>query len=403
MKNSHFINKLLQLNKQQLGRIATVIGLVLLMVTPRLLNIGGYIIVDEADRWRWARDFVYALSQGDLAATLVGDGYPGIVPVWAESIWVFIEAIRRSLVEGQWIGQAGLGHLFHQWDRSAFLFQQRLPIVLLNTIIALAIVWLTGQLFGKRVALVGGLLIALDPFYLSDSRVNRAEAIITGLMTISILFLIFYYQKRRFRYVIISGIFGGLSLLTKIQALAIAPAIALSGFLIYFEPGSKKRNYPSFPLSYSLKQLIKFGSAWIAAAGLTWFILWPSMWVTPLKTLSLVYNYTTRKVGAEGVSLFFLGQTYHNADPGPLFYPIVFFMRITPLALLGLIGAALAGVYYWRLPPAKRKVRLSDLHNPNPDKPEPKKMIASLLKSWPKKQNLRGLAVNRPLWRLLWQ
>jgi len=115
-----------------------------------------YSTKDEADRWRWANEFVLALNRGDLAATLVGDGYPGILPVWAESIWILIEAVRRSLVEGQWIGEAGLGHLLHEWDRTEMLFQQRLPIVLLNILIALAIVWIVWQLFGQRVALVIG-------------------------------------------------------------------------------------------------------------------------------------------------------------------------------------------------------------------------------------------------------
>jgi hypothetical protein len=73
------------------------------------------------------------------------------------------------------------------------------------------------------------------------------------------------------------------------------------------------------------------------------------MWVTPLETLGLVYNYTIRKVGAEGINLFFMGQTYQDADPGLLFYPVVFFLRITPLALLGLIGIIWASLKYKNL------------------------------------------------------
>lgn len=317
-----------------------VIGLVLLTALPRLTALNQYLIVDEADRWHWAEDFVYALSRGDLAGTLVGDGYPGLVPVWVESIWILLEAARRSLIAGHWIGDAGLYLIFHEWDRPAFLYQQRLPIVLLNTVLALGIVWTVWRLFGKRVAWVSCVLIALDPFYLSDSRVNRAEAIITGLMTLSILALIFYDRRPHFRYVIISGILGGLSFLTKIQALAILPAVFLTGLLIYGSRdakravGSRRENsYSLLPTAYSL---LKFCLGWAAAAGLTWFSLWPAMWVIPWETLTLVYDYTTRKVGAEGINLFFMGQTYANADPGPIFYPFVFLMRLTPLALLGL-------------------------------------------------------------------
>ncbi len=331
---------LFQNSKIRIQNWLLAVGLVVLTAAPRLTALNQYLIVDEADRWRWAKDFVAALSRGDLAATLVGDGYPGIVPVWAESLWILLEAGRRSLLEGGWIGQAGLYQLFHEWDRPAYLMQQRLPIVLLNTALALALVWAVWRLFGRRVALIAGILIALDPFYLSDSRVNRAEAVIAGLMTLSMLALIFYQRQPRWRYVIISGIFGGLSFLTKIQALAILPAIGLVGVIIFYgrrkAEGGKRKLSSFIPTPYSLLPTAYFLLLWGAAAGLTWFLLWPAMWVRPLDTLSLVYDYTTRKVGAEGVNLFFLGQTYADSDPGLIFYPFVLLMRITPLALLGL-------------------------------------------------------------------
>jgi hypothetical protein len=333
-----------------------VIGLILLIALPRLTALNQYLIVDEADRWRWAKEFVLALSRGDLAGTRVGDGYPGIVPVWAESLWILLEAGRRSLLEGRWIGDAGLGFLLHEWERTAFLAQQRLPIALLNTGLALAIVGAVWRLFGKRAALVSGVLIALDPFYLSDSRVNRAEAMITGLMTLSVLSLIFFDQKRQWRYVVLSGILGGLSFLTKIQALAILPVVALAGLILYRSPQShNQKNKPfilhpsSFIPSASLRAglypssfILSFGLVWGAAAAATWFVLWPAMWVIPLDTLELVFRYTTRKVGAEGVSLYFMGQTFQDTDPGLFFYPWVLLMRLTPPAVLGLAGAVAA-------------------------------------------------------------
>ncbi len=329
------------LKNWQLGLI--VVGLAVLMAWPRLTALNQYRIVDEADRWNWAESFVLALNAGNLAATRIGDGYPGIVPVWAESGWVFLEAARRSVVEGRWIGDAGMAKLFHEWDRPAYLYQQRLPIVLLNTLLALAVVGAVWKLFGQQIAIISGVLIALDPFYLSDSRVNRAEALITGLMTLCVLFLIFYYQKKQFRYVLLSGIFGGLSFLTKIQALAILPAIALAGLLIVWLDDTHR------PPAAKIRQLLVMGLGWALAAAVTWVALWPAMWVIPLDTLTLVYNYATRKVGAEGVKLFFMGETYEDIDPGAIFYPLVFLMRTTPLALLGLIAAA---VWRWRNRPA---------------------------------------------------
>jgi hypothetical protein len=324
-------------------------GLIILMGLPRFTNLGQYIIVDESDRWLWTEDFVYALHRQDLAGTLIGHGYPGVFPAWVESIWLFGEAARRSWLEGRWIGEPGLYLLFHEWSRTAFLAQQRLPIVILNTGLALAIVTAVWRLFGRWPALLSGVLIALDPFYLSDSRINRAEAVITGLMTLSILTMIFYERQRRWRFVILSGVLGGLSLLTKIQALIILPAVALTGFLIYQEDLARFffRSGPARPalslrarLPY-LAGVVSFGLVWALAAALTWVVVWPAMWVMPGQTLAEVYDYATHMSGAGGANLFFRGETFEDSDPGPLFYPLVFLMRSTPLTLLGLLALTL--------------------------------------------------------------
>jgi len=309
----------------------------LLIFLPRLTHLGGYVIVDEADRWRWAEDFTNALLQRDLAATRVGDGYPGIVPVWAETAWIFAEATRRSWHAGQWIGEPGMYQLMHQWERQDSLHWQRLPIVVLNSLLTLAMIALIWRLWGGRVGLIAGTLIALDPFYLSDSRVNRAEAVITGLMMLSILWLMVYGYTKNRRDLILSAILGGLSLLTKIQALVMLPAVGLILWLILSQRETVTHPRQLFHPALIAKSLQIF-SLWLLIAALTWFILWPAMWVTPLDTLTFVYNYATRKVGTEGVNLFFWGQTYQNSDPGLLFYPFVMLMRLSPIALIGLLG-----------------------------------------------------------------
>jgi 4-amino-4-deoxy-L-arabinose transferase-like glycosyltransferase len=323
--------------------LAIITGGALLVCLPRLIGLSGYLIVDEADRWNWAEAFYRALVAGNLRATLVGDGYPGIVPAWIETIWLLAESLRRSLLEGRWFGEEGIYALFHVWSRTSYLALQRLPIVLFNSILALLVGWCAAKVYGRRVGLIALVLVALNPFYLADSRVNRAEAVITGLLTLSILFLVRYGQTRRYRWLIASGIMGGLSFLTKIQGVAVLPAVGVILFFFQFNAkeaggGDKGR------LSFRLWLVVRDGLVWALIAAGLWLILWPAMWVRPLDVLALVFKYATRKTGDEGVNLFFMGQHFMDEDPGPLFYPVVALLRMTPLTMLGLVGALWGGI-----------------------------------------------------------
>ena len=70
----------------------------LLAAAMRLTSLNVFRAIDEEDRWAWAVDFYRALLAGDLPATLVGDGYPGIFPVWLETLWLLAATAYRSML-----------------------------------------------------------------------------------------------------------------------------------------------------------------------------------------------------------------------------------------------------------------------------------------------------------------
>ena len=76
---------------------------------------------------------------------------------------------------------------------------------------------------------------------------------------------------------------------------------------------------------------------WAVAGLLTIVLLWPSLWVNPVSTITRMIQFT-RETGGEPdeVGSFFLGQSW--GDPGPLFYPVALAFRLTPLAVLGLVA-----------------------------------------------------------------
>lgn len=298
----------------------------------RLTNLGVFRAIDEEDRWNWAVDFFRALLSRNLPGTLVGDGYPGIVPVWLETLWLFAASVYHSLLQGKWIGEPGVYDLIHTWGRMSHLAWQRFPIALVNTLLVVAVFGYVRRLFGRRVALVAAILISLDPFLLSDSRVNRAEALLTGLMAVSLLALLLSLQNSGRKHFIISAIFGGLAWLTKSQALVLLP---MFGAITLVWQWLKADNW-----QHAVRRWILTLLGWASIAAIVFIALWPAAWVVPADTFHLMTKFLTRKVGAEGVKIFFLGKMVLNQDPGWLFYPVIFLLRVTPLTLVGLLLGA---------------------------------------------------------------
>lgn len=301
----------------------------LLAASVRLTSLNVFRAVDEEDRWAWAIAFYQALLAGDLAGTLVGDGYPGIFPVWLETLWLLVGSLYRSILQGGWIGDEGVYLLIHEWSRTEYLGVQRFPVVLTNTLLVVIIFLYLRRLFGQKLAWLAAVFISLDPFYLSDSRVNRAEALLTGLMTISLLALILALQQQQRKHLLISAIVGGLAWLTKSQALVLLPIFTVITLIWQFRAEPNR--------STALRRWVMTMMTWVVVACATFSLLWPAIWTVPGSTFARMLRYLTRKVGEEGVMIFFLGRTLVDEDPGLLFYPVIFILRATPLMLIGLL------------------------------------------------------------------
>jgi len=316
----------------------------------RLTNLGVFRAIDEEDRWAWAVDFYRALLAADLPATLVGDGYPGIFPAWLETGWLFAASLYRSALQGGWIGDGGVYALLHDWGRMSNLALQRFPIALANTLLVVIIFLYARKLFARHVALLAAIFISLDPFLLSDSRVNRAEALLAGLMTVSLLALIVALRERggegkRGRGgdtaespshplppsppLLVSAFVGGLAVLTKLQALVLLPMFGVIVLIWFLRVETRWQR--------ALRRSVAWMLGWTALAALTFSLLWPAMWTVPADTFALMTKFLTRKVGEEGVKIFFLGRTVLDQDPGLLFYPIILILRVAPLTLMGLL------------------------------------------------------------------
>jgi len=304
-----------------------------LAVVTRVVDLGVFRIIDEEHLWEWTEQFTRAVLARDWTGTAI-TAYPGLPFFWVQFVNLGLEMARRTLIQGEWIGDAGVYLVFHEWSREAFLDERRLLLGIVNGALVVWLYLLVRRLFGNPVGLVAGILLALDPFLLSESRVARVEALSAELAALSVVMLLLYFHERRWHWLTLSGVLGGLALSTKSQNLLLVgfAGLAIAGYWLWH--GRSEGWAPS------LRRLLVTGPLWLVVAILVFVLIWPAMWADPRVALRLISDYaSTHATDPEYQELYFLGKTVVGRDPGVLFYMVVFLWRMTPLTLVGLFGA----------------------------------------------------------------
>lgn len=297
--------------------------IIIIAFIPRLLDLSAFLTLDESLWLDRSRNFLLALQSHDWGETFQ-TGHPGVITMWSGCLGLLWYGLTHGLL------QNGTFTSFLQaltWDNRPLdlLFYLRLPTGIITSVGIGGIYYLLNRLFSQRVALVAGLLLAFDPIYLAHSRILHHDALLTAFMTLSALALLLYIWRERVPWVLLlSGMCAGLALLSKSLGLFLLPWAGLLFLLALF--------VGRWPLS----QVITDGALWGLTAWLTFFLLWPAMWLNPANTLWRMRQMaTTYAINPHAQGQFFLGQPV--TDPGWLFYPVVALFAMTPAVMVGLL------------------------------------------------------------------
>jgi dolichyl-phosphate-mannose--protein O-mannosyl transferase len=194
-------------------------------LAPRLPGLGRFLTSDENTNIFFAgSDVIVAFLRGDFRGTY-WHFYPGVTMSWLDALGMGGQDLLA------WLSGANLPP-FSQYvygDILSLLVANRLPYAILTAAAIPAIYWLARQLLPERVALLGALFLAFDPFYLAHSRVDHGDAPLAVFMSLSAL--TFRMFAARFSnsaiqrinsnqsflssLLIASAILGGLAALTK--------------------------------------------------------------------------------------------------------------------------------------------------------------------------------------------
>ncbi|MBU0649704.1 glycosyltransferase family 39 protein, partial [Patescibacteria group bacterium] len=278
----------------------------------------------NTDVWKWkARiyDFGSGVFQLDFNKTLQ-KYHPGVTLMWLGTTAIKFQGLYCAIITcpDEAINPTEAVFALH--------FFQKLFVVVAIGLILTVTFYPLRMLFGKRYAYVTLFLLSFEPFFYALTRVIHLEGLMTALMLASFVWLFYSLEKTQEKRqqiailpVALSAIFGGLAILTKSSALFLVPFSL--GVLFYYQ--NKNR-----------RQALRLVVVWVSLVVATYFTLWPSMWVQPLKTLDYVFVRGIMETGLEGEhGQIFLRQ--YTENPGPAYYLVIAGYKFSPFLVTGIM------------------------------------------------------------------
>ncbi|MCB0197449.1 MAG: glycosyltransferase family 39 protein [Anaerolineae bacterium] len=328
---------------------------------PRILNLDVFITADEDDQIMFATHFLKSVLRGDLGGALIL-GYPGVPTLILGAIgvaaryavhylgWMPLPWINADFMTTLDLVTTRFGRFDYPMD---FLVWLRVPMAIAAALGILGIYMLVKRLLDERIALFTALILAFDPFILAHSRVVHVDAPMSYFMFLSFLAFLLFLKKDSWKWLLLSGLFGGLAGLSKTPAVILGPILVVSGLLYALFPPE------GVDLGRLWKKLILALVGWGGIAVAAIFVIWPSMWSQPVTAISmLVENVNSVNELYHPTTGIFWGGA--ETDKSPLYYLIVFPYHLTPLTTIGFVGGLamiVAGLLAYR----SRKSWLTDV------------------------------------------
>lgn len=159
----------------------------------------------------------------------------------------------------------------------SFFFTFRFPIVVTVTFLLLFTYFLLERLLGKKTALFAYASLTTSPILIGIAKIINPDALLWIFTTLSLLSYLVFQKRPWYRYLILSGVFLGLALLTKYIANIVFIYLLALLFLEYlYNPAHSQK-----PLSLYIRQTF-FNIGFVVFTALSvFYVLLPANWPEP--------------------------------------------------------------------------------------------------------------------------
>ena len=291
----------------------------LIFFIPRIIGLGADIANYDSSFWYPRMDnFTKYILRGEYKLTYQ-KYHPGVTMLWTSgtSKYLFEKTFEKVF------------HYNPRFMPSQFTrlhFVSKFPLVFLITILGIFQFHIISKIVNKKFGIIFAIVLSLEPFFLGTSRFLHLSALTAMFMFTSFLALFYYYSRKKTgKYFYISAILLGLGALTKIDAIIALPVNGI--LLLYYEFTNLKVTKLE-----NIFKIIKQGLVYLLVIAVTFYILFPSMWVEPIWTIKKIIN--------EGILETAFDSSGADTITGIkyMFYPEIILIRSLPTFFFGLIG-----------------------------------------------------------------
>lgn len=227
------------------------------------------------------------IAEHDWKGTSISDK-PGITLAWAAGPGLWFKTPK----EYKSIRYEGEIYSANQDSIESFYLAFRLPLLLIITLSLPLFYFFIERLLGRTPALFSYAFLSTSPVLIGISKIVNPDALLWIFAPLSILSYLLFLNKRFFRYLILSGVFLGLALLTKYVANIVLVFFVGLIFLEYLYHRPKKEPFSAF-LKRSFAEL----GVLIYAALAVFYVFFPAVWIKPMKLLTAtIYSQAFEKV-----------------------------------------------------------------------------------------------------------
>lgn len=287
-----------------------IIFIVLYFLTriPRLHN---DIVSTDAVYWHdRSEKFMRALNEKDYKETYQMY-HPGVTLMWVTGITARVQSIVKNIP---------MEEIFA--DFVSIHYQAKLSLVFLQFSLSLLAIYLLSKIYDVKKAVLMVSLFTFEPFYIGNSRLLHLDAQISLYVLNGLLLSYLSIKDFKWWKPTLAGIFFALATLSK--------TLFIGSFLFGLFAGS------FFILTrFKLLNFIKYFILIIVSATLTYLLLFPAFWHNGKTTLDIIMEDSLHVGRDAGHKQIFFGEITRN--PGPLFYPTVFVLKLSLVTSLGFL------------------------------------------------------------------